>query len=362
MRDLFDYLMWRGDILFSQLPPNNVDALIFSALSYIDYDDIVPSVPEKTISLRDAAKKVLELPDQERKFRVKKDLDLLSMAAETERFGSIGLCYYKNIFDIEKETQFAAITYILDDESAFLTFRGTDKTIIGWKEDFNMAYQNSIPAQRLARAYVQHFAMESDRMLRVGGHSKGGNMAIYAASTVDENIQDRILEVFNQDGPGFRDYMLEDEGYLRLIPKIHTFLPQSSIFGILMVHKEPCTIIKSRYVGIMQHDPYNWEVMGKDFIILEELAPGAQFMDKTMDEWLQSMTNEERNEFVDTLFDLVMTKDTVRPRDILKPQNILTYFKTWHMDEERRKKVGTELAKFVDAAKHSIERMKAPND
>ncbi len=184
------------------------------------------------------------------------------MAAATERFGSIGLCYYKNIFDVEKETQFAAITYMLDDGSAFLTFRGTDKTIIGWKEDFNMAYQNSIPAQRLARAYVQHFAMESDRILRVGGHSKGGNLAIYASSTVDENIQNRILEVYNQDGPGFREYMLEDEGYLRLIPKIHTFLPQSSIFGILMVHKEPCTIIKSRYVGIMQHDPYNWEVMG----------------------------------------------------------------------------------------------------
>lgn len=358
MADLFDYIAWRGDILFSQLSPNNVDALIFSALSYIDYDDIVPSVPEKTISLRDAAKKVLELPEQERKFRVKKDLDLLNMTAKTERFGSIGLCYYKNVFDVEKETQFAAITYMLDDGSAFLTFRGTDKTIIGWKEDFNMSYQNSIPAQRLARAYVQHFAMESDRILRVGGHSKGGNLAIYAASTVDEAVQKRILEVYNHDGPGFREYMLEDEGYLRMIPKIRTFLPQSSVFGILMVHKEPCTIIKSRYVGVMQHDPYNWEVMGKEFIILDELAGDSQFFNNIFDEWLESMTNEERNEFVDTFFDLIMTPDTTRPRDILKPQNILTYFKTLHMDEERRKTIGSELSKLIDVAKHNIEKMK----
>ena len=358
MADLFDYIAWRGDILFSQLPPNNVDALIFSALSYIDYDDIVPSVPEKTISLRDAAKKVLELPEQERKFRVKKDLDLLNMTAKTERFGSIGLCYYKNVFDVEKEAQFAAITYMLDDGSAFLTFRGTDKTIIGWKEDFNMSYQNSIPAQRLARAYVQHFAMESDRILRVGGHSKGGNLAIYAASTVDEAVQKRILEVYNHDGPGFREYMLEDEGYLRMIPKIRTFLPQSSVFGILMVHKEPCTIIKSRYVGVMQHDPYNWEVMGKEFIILDELAGDSQFFNNIFDEWLESMTNEERNEFVDTFFDLIMTPDTTRPRDILKPQNILTYFKTLHMDEERRKTIGSELSKLIDVAKHNIEKLK----
>ena len=358
MGDLFDYLAWRGDILFSQQPPNDVDALIFTAMSYVDFDDIVSGNVNETIPLQEAVEKVFELPDLIHKVRVKQDLELLNAAAQTQRYRAIELCYYKNVFDIEKETQFAAITYLLDDGSAFLTFRGTDKTIIGWKEDFNMSYQNSIPAQRLARAYVQHFAMESDRILRVGGHSKGGNLAIYAASTVDVGIQDRILEVYNQEGPGFRDYMLEDEGYLRLIPKIRTFLPQSSIFGILMVHKEPCTVFKSRYVGIMQHDPYNWEVMGKEFIILDKLTEDSQFFDNIFDEWLESMTNEERNEFVDTFFDLIMTPDATRLRDILKPQNILTYFKTLHMDEERRKAIGDELSKLVDAAKRSIDKMK----
>lgn len=359
MGDVFDYLTWRGDIRFSQLPPNSVDALIFSALSYIEFDDIVPGEIKYSISLREAAKQVLDLPELENKFRVKKDLELLSVAAETERFGSIELCYYQNIFIPEEETQFAAITFLLDDGSAFLTFRGTDKTLIGWKEDFNMSFQESIPAQRLAKSYVQMFAEANNRKLRIGGHSKGGNLAVYAAAKNDEAIQDRILEVYNQDGPGFRDKMLEDPGYLRIIPKIHTFVPQSSIFGLLMEHKEPYTIIKSKYVGIMQHDPYNWEVMGKDFVLSEELTPDSRFIDKTFDAWLSGMTNEERNEFVDTVFDLVMTPDAIRPIDILRPQNILTYFKTLQMDEERRKAIGTELSKLVGAAKQSMIKTKS---
>ena len=174
---------------------------------------------------------------------------------------------------------------------------------------------------------------------------------------MDVSIQERILEVYNQDGPGFRDKMLEDEGYLRMIPKIHTYLPQSSIFGVLMERKEPCTIIKSRFMGIMQHDPYNWEVLGREFIILEEAAPDSQFFDHTVDEWLESMSNEERNEFIDTVFHLIMTPEANRPRDLLKPHNILTYFKTLQMDEERRKVIGVEMAKLIEAAKNSVGKM-----
>lgn len=362
MGDLFDYLAWRGDILFSQVPPTPVDALIFSALSYVEFDDIVPENAMYSISLREAAKKVLELPDLDDKFRVKKDMELLNAVVEADRFSSVQLCGYQNVFVPEEETQFAAITYLLNDGSAFLTFRGTDKTLVGWKEDFNMSFQESVPAQRLAKVYLEQFAQLSNCKMYVGGHSKGGNLAVYAASKVEKSIQERILDVYNQDGPGFRDNMLEDEGYLRMIPKIHTYLPQSSIFGVLMEHKEPCTIIKSRFMGIMQHDPYNWEVLGREFIILEEAAPDSRFIDHTIDEWLESMSNEERNEFVDTIFHLIMTPEASRPRDLLKPHNILTYFKTLQMDEERRKVIGLELSKLVDAAKNSVGKMLPAKD
>ena len=362
MSDVFDYLMWRGDIRFSELPPNSVDALIFSALSYVDFDDIVPADMKFSIPLGDAVRRVFELDNLDDRFRVKKDMELLRVAAETERFSQVDLCFYQNVFDLEEETQFAAVTYLLDDGTAFLTFRGTDKTLVGWKEDFNMSFQESVPAQRLAKNYVESFANASSRPLHIGGHSKGGNLAIYAASKVSEEIQNRILDIYNQDGPGFRDQMLEDEGYLRMLSKIHTYIPQSSIFGMMMERKEPCTIIKSRFVGIMQHDPYNWEVLGKDFIMLEELTPDSQFLDHTIDEWLESMTKEERNAFVDSIFHLIMTPDANRPRDIFKPQNILNYFKEWHVDEDRRKLISTEFTKLMDAAKRNVGKVMPPKE
>lgn len=358
MSDLFDYLIWRGDILFSQLPPNSVDALIFSALSYIDYEGIVPKEIGSSVSLQEASQKMLKMSDLDGRFRVKKDLELLSAAAQTDRFRNVGLSFYQNIFIPEEETQFAAITYLLDDGTAFLTYRGTDKSLVGWKEDFNMSFQDSVPAQRLALKYLQTFAWANQGTLIVGGHSKGGNLAVYAAARCGAEVQNRIREVYNQDGPGFREQMMEDEGYLSIVPKIHTYVPQSSVFGMLMEHKEPYIIIKSKSVSVMQHDPYNWEVLGKDFIMLEELTPDSRFLDRTVDDWLSGMTNEERNQFVDMVFDLVMLPDTNRPRDIVKPQNILTYLKTLQMDEERRRVIGTELSKLIEAGKKVLSKSK----
>lgn len=358
MGDIFDYLTWRGDILFSQLPPNSVDALIFSALSYIDYDDIVPGGIDGSMMLREVSDQMFQLSDLEGRYRVKKDLELLEAAGETERFGNASLSFYQNIFDVKEETQFAAVTFLLDDGSAFVTYRGTDKTLIGWKEDFNMTYQESIPAQRLALKYLQAFAEVNQGTLRVGGHSKGGNLAVYAAAQSGIEIQNRIVEVYNQDGPGFRKQMMEDTGYLNIVPKIHTYVPQSSVFGMLLEHKEPYTIIKSKYIGIVQHDPYNWEVLGKDFILVEELTPDSRFLDHTMEDWLADMTNEERNELVDTLFNLLMVGDTNQLRDLVRPQNIRSYLKTLHMDEERRKIISSELSKLVEAAKNAYQKIK----
>lgn len=362
MSDMFDYLTWRGDIRFSQLPLNSVDALIFSTLSYIDYDAIVPENICEGIRLCDAAEILKQKPDLNRRIRVKKDLELLSAAAETERFKNLRLCFYQNIFIPDEDTQFSAVTFLCEDSFAFLAFRGTNKTLVGWKEDFNMAFQDSVPSQRLAKDYVCQFACQNTSQLYIGGHSKGGNLAVYAAAKCGENIQKRICAVFNQDGPGFRENMLEDEGYLRIVPKILTYVPQSSVFGMFMGRKEPSTIIKSKSVSVMQHDPYNWEVRGKNFILLDEFTPDSKFIDSTFDHWLAQMNNEERNAFVDALFRLVMTPDAVRPRDLMRPKNMVTYFKTLQMDEECRKAIGTDLSKLVESAKYTMLKMRMSSD
>lgn len=358
MSNIFDYLTWRGDILFSQVSPNCVDALIFSALSYINYDDIVSGEAAETITLRETADQMIDVPDIEGRYRVKKDMELLQVAAATERFGRVKMTCYQNIFNTEEETQFAAITFLLDDGTAFLTFRGTDRSLVGWKEDFNMTYQESVPAQRLARDYLRTFALNSRMALRVGGHSKGGNLAVYAAAKNDAEIRNRIIEIYNQDGPGFREAMMKDPGYLDIIPKIHTYVPESSVFGMLLKHKEPFTIIKSKYIGVMQHDPYNWEVLGNAFVLADELAPDSRLFDQTMDDWLVGMTNEERNEFSDTLFHLLMIGDTNQLKDIVRFQNIRAYLKTWHMDDDRRKIISTEMSKLVESAKRAYQKIK----
>ncbi|MBO5130195.1 MAG: DUF2974 domain-containing protein [Oscillospiraceae bacterium] len=351
MSDMFDYLSWRGDILFSQLPPNPVDALIFSTLSYIQFTGIVPEDLQHYITLRDAAMMLLDdMEDAQQKVRVKADLDLLRSAAATDRFGRVGLSMYRDVFDPEADTQFAAMTFFLEDGTAFLAFRGTDNTLVGWKEDFNMTFQQSIPAQRLALQYVQDFCAASKAPMHLGGHSKGGNLAVYAAAKCDYLIQKRIITVYNQDGPGFSEEMMDDPGYLNIVPKIRTYVPQSSIFGMLLEHEEPYIIIKSKQIGLMQHDPYSWEVMGGNFIPCEDLSSDSRFLDRTFRSWLAQMTREERNTFFDHVFDLLMVEKTSKPKDIIKPQNLITYIKTLQSDDTKRQLIARELANLVRSA------------
>lgn len=356
--NIFDYLEWRGDILFSQVPPGSVDALIFSTLAYVDYDGIVPEDVYHFKPLREVVQKLYEQPNLDEKCRVDKDKELLLAAAESERFGRVGMCYYKNVFIPEEETQFAAVTFLLEDGTAFLIFRGTDYSIVGWKEDFNMTFQDSIPAQRLAQEYVQYFASTTVADFRVGGHSKGGNLAVYASAKNPQAVQRKILDIYNHDGPGFTERMMMDPGYLNIVPKIRTYVPQSSVFGMLLEHKEPYTIVKSKKIGIMQHDPYTWTVKGKDFILVEELTADSRFLDRTMEAWLADMTKEERNEFVDAIFEMMMEEENSTIKDILKPTRIVNYIKTLKVDEERRKTISSELQKLVDAAKKARHKMK----
>lgn len=351
MADVFDYLVWRGDLLFAKAGHNPVDALIFSTLSYIDYSGIVSESPHERIFLRDAARIFFEKPDAQSKVRVKNDLALLQMAGETERFGNVGLCYYRTVFDVGEETQFAAITYLLDDGSAVIAFRGTDRTLVGWKEDFNMSFQDSIPAQREALRYVDDFVVDYGMPLRLVGHSKGGNLAVYAAAKGDEVVKEQIVEIHNQDGPGFSEKMMTDPGYLAVVPKIHTFVPQSSVVGRLLEHEEPYTVIRSKSIGPLQHDPYSWEVLRKDFIYLEEITENTRFVNQTLKSWLAGMSIEERNTLVDVIFDILAAGGVSSTKDLMHPKNVRNYARTLSMDEKKRQVIGEGLADLIQAIK-----------
>jgi len=353
MADMLDYLAWRGDIEFTQLPVNPVDALIFSTLSYIKFEDIVPDNPNQSISLAEAAAGLFSLADPVNRTRVKKDLDLLKAVAESARFDNIRMSFYRSVLIPEEDTQFAAVTIFLEDGSAYIAFRGTDNTLTGWKEDFNMSFQSSIPAQHLALAYVQEFTAAHPIPIWMGGHSKGGNLAVYAAAKCGQLLQKRIVGVYSQDGPGFSEAMMNDPGYRSILPKVRSYVPQSSVIGMLLEHEEPYTIIKSNQIGIMQHDPYSWQVLGADFLKVEELTADSRFLDRTFRNWLSQMTNEERSEFFDTVFELLESTGAERAGEIIRPQNVRAYLKMLKSNEYMRNVLASELVRLVFSARQA---------
>ena len=357
MANVIDYLKWRGDLTFTQDPPNSVDALIFSALVYIQYGGRVADLPDVPVLLRDAAEEYFALDDHESRVRVKTDLELLYQAAQTTRFGLTKMVCYRDLFIPEQETQFAAVTFLLDDGSAFLAFRGTDLSLVGWKEDFNMSFQQTVPAQRLAVQYTRDVAAEYSQPLRLGGHSKGGNLAVFAAARSSPLLQKQILEVYNNDGPGFTKYLMGDPGYVAMVPRIKTYIPQSSVIGMLLEHEEPYTVIRSSSVSLLQHDPYSWEVMGCDLVRMQEITEESRFLDTTIKTWFAEMTNQERSQLVDVMFTLLGTGGVENALDIFHPKNIRTYLKTLSSDENMRNILSGEFQSLIEAAKKTKQQL-----
>ncbi len=351
MSDMFEYLKWRGDLTFAQDAVNPVDALIFSTLAYVSYGGAVEAEPMTPVTLRAAAGDFFSQLDCDDRCRVKKDLELLQAAANTLRFGSTRICMYRDTLIPEQETQFAAMTFLLDDGSMFLAFRGTDYTLVGWKEDFNMSFRQTVPAQLLAVEYTRQVAAEYFQPMRLGGHSKGGNLAVFAAARSSPMVRKRILEVYNQDGPGFTDYMMGDPGYLAMVPRIKTYIPQSSVIGMLLEHEEAYTVIRSKTVGLLQHDPYSWEILGPGFIPLDEVNQSSLFLDATIKTWFAEMTDQERSQLVDVMFGLLGTGGVDNALDIFQPKNIRTYLKTLSTDMNLRRILSEEFTALIEAAR-----------
>ena len=360
MGNIFDYLTWRGDLTFTQDPPNAVDALIFSTLTYVGYGEMAQRLPETAATLRQCAEEFFRLENPESRVRSKKDMELLRRAAATVRFGQCGLCLYQSLFLPEQETQFAAMTFLLDDGSMFLAYRGTDNSLVGWKEDFNMTFQQTIPAQRLAQEYIRETALAHTAPMRIAGHSKGGNLAVFAAARCSPTVRQRILTVYNNDGPGFTKYMIGDPGYSAIVPRIQTYIPQSSVIGMLLEHEEPFIVIRSKSVGIMQHDPYSWEVEGPSFLPVQEVTESSQFLDATIKNWFSSMSNRERNQLVEVLYGLLTTVEVENAADIFQPKNIRAYIKALSSDADTRHLLSTEFQGLLEAAKKARASMGEP--
>ena len=300
MGTLTEYLDWRGDIKFSALELCEVDSLILSTISYLNFDGIVPSSAEGgSITYLEAMRAYLKLYGGKAQTVGRlipvEVLGIAVRAAKTRRYSGIRLSDYVQETDGDMEKQFSAVTFRITRDKYFVCFRGTDDTLIGWKENFNMSFMRPIPAQTAAAEYFEDVADRiSGGLFYLGGHSKGGNLAVYSAVKCSEKTKQQILQVFSNDGPGFDKEFITGEDYLSVRPKIRTIVPQSSVVGMLLEHEEDYEVVKSNATGIMQHHGHTWEVMGGSFIHLDTVTESSKLIDVKLKAWLEAMSVEER--------------------------------------------------------------------
>ena len=299
MSNILDYIGWRGDLSFGNAPLCPPDALIFSVLAYVDLTGAVPRDPrEEPVRLSEAAARYFE----EDRAPTAHDALLRTMAAST-RFGSLRLLGAVRQTDKEHGVQFGAVSVLLPGGGLFAAFEGTDDSLVGWKEDFRMCYECPVPAQRMAARYFEAVAAAYPlRRLYLGGHSKGGNLAMYAAVCAGPAAKERIKTVYNNDGPGFCDGTIYSPAFAAVRDRVRTYLPASSFVAVLLEHDQKHDVVAGTGRGIFQHDPYAWQIQGKSFVPAERRTAFGERTEAILDEFLTTLRPARRRQFCEALF------------------------------------------------------------
>lgn len=312
MGTILDYLKEYGDYTLEEKPFGDVDSLVISQFSYLKFDGIVPEPGEACapISLEEIAAHA----DYDRLYgdeRYRKDnTALFTGVLNSRRFGQMRLWNYVNLIEPEKESQFSAVVCGMPEGLSYVVFRGTDENIVGWKEDLNLAFSEPVPGQLYSVPYLEQAARTIDGGFYVGGHSKGGNFAVYAAMHCSAPMRARIDRIYDHDGPGFRPEVREREAYREIEGRIHKTVPRSSLVGMLLYTDGNYRVVESKTLGLAQHNPYTWLVKDGDFRVVDEIRPGRKRMDQTINEWILSLDQEQMHIFVDTLYRVVQASET----------------------------------------------------
>ena len=308
MANMMDYLDWRGDLPFTASPFNEVDNLILANLSYVNFDGIVPEEGKGEVAIEQAAMHFFQIHSPEEleadKSFVRKAPTLLRGASTTRRFAGTKLRNYISRMDLEKSLQFSALEFVLPNGDSYISFRGTDDTLVGWKEDFYLSC-TVVPAQREAVAYLDRIIpplWEQKGALYIGGHSKGGNLSEYASACARGDIQGRITRIFNNDGPGFDEGFLTQEGYQRIAPKITFLVPSYSIVGKLLDHGVEESVVQSTEKTVMAHDAFTWQVLGNRFVKVPKVDDICMVFNRSLDSWISALDEEGREGFIEDLF------------------------------------------------------------
>lgn len=322
MSTIFDYLDHVTYDSIYDRPFKELDVLALTELTYLPFDRIVPQGDTTNIEVR--LSDVTELVDRTTNFTVtNQHLQLVDKLATSKRFRNVKLLNYVDEYDPDVQKQFAAMTYRLTMDVYLVVYRGTDDTLIGWKEDFHMTYMDHVPSQRRAASYLQHAMKEFPKgRFMVAGHSKGGNLAAYACSYLPDHLIERVNAIYCYDAPGLNKAIIETEGYQRIAHLVHRFVPQGSIVGMMLEVPEPAKIVKSRaFFGFAQHDAFTWMVEKDGFVTLDQTSPDSQQMDQTLKQWVQEVPDSQLKKFFDTFFGLFLDAGITSINDLMNLKN-----------------------------------------
>ena len=312
MANIFDYLTDVQYDSFYDLPLNELDILALTELTYLSFDNLLD---ESDNRLLDVATRV---PRDSNMLTNKERLQLLDQLSTHKRFKNSKLSNFVNDIDVELQKQFAAMTYRLNLDTYLIVFRGTDDSIIGWKEDFHMTYMKEIPAQKHALEYLEDFFKQyPKRKVIIAGHSKGGNLAVYAASQIQPELQEKISAIYTYDAPGLQAHLTETTGYQDIIPKIHRYVPQGSVIGMMFEVPDTPIVVRSLALGgIAQHNTFSWQTEGTHFVQLESISSESLQIKDTLKEWVDSVPDEELELYFDLFFGTILESGITSINDL----------------------------------------------
>jgi hypothetical protein len=326
MANLFDYISWRGDLGFDKAPFNPVDNIVFSQLSYLPMEGIVPGPQERSwVTIGELAAKYAVM-QQDNPSGLSNDItvidaiSVINAIGSTPRYKDCKLFAYTNNIDLDQEKQFAAYCVIIGrrrlSRKMLVVYRGTDMTLIGWKESLNMSFITSIPSQKEAVSYLDKTARRCRYPLIIAGHSKGGNLAVYAAAFCRKRVRKRITVIYSNDAPGFHKEVIQIEGYQAICPWIQSFIPQSSLVGMLFEHGETPMVIKSTASGPMQHSLCSWEVTYNNMVDAGELTSQSRFIDNIISEWINQIDEGQRQQFIEAIYKILVSCEAESVADL----------------------------------------------
>lgn len=307
MGNVIDYLIQYGDQAFAERAFCDVDVLILAQLSYFDFGSAVPTIAQhkKSVTLEEIDRTADLSAVFADKWYGENNRKLWNALLAGRRFRTMRCNYYRERMEEEQEVQFGAVTFFPEGCEPVVAFRGTDDSVVGWKEDFRLAFRKPLASQEMSSVYLNQVGCKLPGAFMVCGHSKGGNLAAYAATWAETGVQRRITDIYSLDGPGFLPEVFEGDSYEQIRSRVHRILPYSSLVGMLLQNYEQYEVVKSSGIGILQHDAFTWQIEDGKFVKAVDIEAKQKRMNEALNQWIFTLPEEERQLFVETLFQVI---------------------------------------------------------